>query len=115
MENRLQIALVEDIQEMRYMCRWILQDAFPGAELIEFENGRPAWEFLKGHEIDLVVTDHGMPHMDGIELTRKLRVHGHHLPVIMVSSSLVNIREAYEATGMRVQGASRAYWVNSER
>jgi DNA-binding NtrC family response regulator len=82
---------------MRYMCRWILKDAFPDAELIEFEDGRAAWEHLQSHSVDVLVTDHSMPHMNGADLTRMLRAHGHQTPVIMISSSVVNIREAMEA------------------
>jgi CheY-like chemotaxis protein len=82
---------------MRYMCRWILKDAFPEVDLIEFPDGRAAWEYLQTHSADLLVTDHGMPHMDGADLTRMLRTHGHQMPVIMISSSVVNIKEAFKA------------------
>jgi CheY-like chemotaxis protein len=97
MPNCTHIALAEDNEEMRYMCRWILKDAFPDADLIEFENGLAAWEYLQTHSADILVTDHGMPHMDGADLTRRLRAHGHQMPVIMISSSVVNIKEAFQA------------------
>jgi CheY-like chemotaxis protein len=97
MTDRVQIALAEDHQEMRYMCCWILKSAFPEAELVEFENGRAAWEYLQDHAPDVLVTDHGMPYMDGTDLTRTLRAHGQDFPVIMMSGSLMNIQEAYEA------------------
>ena len=43
----------------------------------------------RGEEFDLVVTDMHMPGMDGVELTRKLRVLRPNLPVVLLSSGSV--------------------------
>lgn len=38
-------------------------------------------------QIDLVLTDHNMPGMDGMELARALRDGGHDIPIVMLSSN----------------------------
>lgn len=45
-----------------------------------------------GH-YDLLITDHEMPGLDGLDLTLKLRETGHDLPVILLSSSPSVLRE----------------------
>jgi hypothetical protein len=37
--------------------------------------------------VDLIVTDHNMPDMDGLELATALRAAGHGLPIVMLSSN----------------------------
>ncbi|MCH4887179.1 response regulator transcription factor [Acidaminobacter sp. JC074] len=37
-----------------------------------FENGKEAYDFLKGNQVDLLLTDIRMPVMDGVELTKKV-------------------------------------------
>jgi two-component system response regulator YesN len=38
-----------------------------------FPNGQEAWDFLREHPVDLVVTDVCTPYMDGIELAKRVR------------------------------------------
>ncbi|MGJ4851994.1 response regulator [Bacillota bacterium Meth-B3] len=38
-----------------------------------FPNGQEAYDFLRGHPVDLVVTDVCTPYMDGIELAKRVR------------------------------------------
>ncbi|MGX9355901.1 response regulator [Roseobacteraceae bacterium S113] len=52
-------------------------------------NGLQAMELLsKGHKFDLVLTDHNMPEMDGLELVAEMRAQNIATPVIMLSSNL---------------------------
>lgn len=39
----------------------------------DFPDGEKAWEYIKAHPVDLVVTDVRMPNMDGIALARHIR------------------------------------------
>jgi len=50
------------------------------------ENGREASETLGSNEIDLVVTDIGMPEMDGLELLAYMSKKHHGIPVIVMTS-----------------------------
>lgn len=52
------------------------------------EDGTIAWDALHAGEYDLMITDHNMPNLTGLELLRKLRAKNMALPVIMASGSL---------------------------
>ena len=49
-------------------------------------NGQEALDILDKEYIDLIITDIMMPEMDGYELTRTLREHGYHLPILMITA-----------------------------
>ena len=61
-----------------------------GHTVVLAENGLQAWELLdKGEKFDLVVTDHDMPLMTGLELLQRIRadVRFENLPVIVWSGN----------------------------
>ncbi|WP_251389584.1 response regulator [Mediterraneibacter agrestimuris] len=49
------------------------------------ENGRDAVDFVKNNQVDLVLTDICMPHMDGMELSRWLYENYPHVKIIIFS------------------------------
>jgi two-component system chemotaxis sensor kinase CheA len=59
-----------------------------GYQVITAENGLDAIEKLDQHQVDLVVTDIHMPHMDGLALTERIRGRREtsSLPVVVVTS-----------------------------
>jgi two-component system cell cycle sensor histidine kinase/response regulator CckA len=63
----------------------VLRDA--GYEVLEAENGRIALELLEENQqlFHLLVTDVGMPQIDGIELAARLRRTHPNLPVMFTS------------------------------
>lgn len=53
------------------------------------KNGRDALKYLgRDHAFDLILTDHNMPEMDGLELARALNDQGSLIPIIMLSSNI---------------------------
>ncbi len=59
-------------------------------------SGQEAFEridALRGEGIDLLITDHEMPGLDGLDLTARLRQAGYLLPVILLSSSPAVLRD----------------------
>jgi signal transduction histidine kinase/DNA-binding response OmpR family regulator len=54
-----------------------------GAELLEKLAADPAY--------DVVLTDHAMPEMDGVQLLDQIRVAGHTLPVMLLSSNPMHL------------------------
>ncbi|MWB76522.1 response regulator [Pseudooceanicola sp. 216_PA32_1] len=57
-----------------------------GAEVIRCHSGAEALRRLDG-QVDLVLTDHNMPGMDGLELAQAIRDRGDPVPVVMISSN----------------------------
>jgi len=80
------ILLAEDSPTMRNFERKILEAA--GYSVQMTRDGREAWERLQSEAFDAVVSDIEMPHLSGIELTRRLRGLARYseVPVILVTS-----------------------------
>jgi two-component system chemotaxis response regulator CheY len=53
--------------------------------VVEAIDGRDAWEVFNSQPPDLVLTDWHMPHIDGLELTKRIRRVDPDVPVIMVT------------------------------
>ncbi|ADH89995.1 response regulator receiver protein [Ancylobacter novellus DSM 506] len=65
----LKILLAEDDHDMRRFLVKALQNA--GYEVVDFDNGRSAYDRLREEPFELLLTDIVMPEMDGIELARR--------------------------------------------
>jgi two-component system chemotaxis response regulator CheY len=65
--------LVEDSPTVRQFVKAVLRQAYPGAEVIEAEDGRSALAAMKSSRISLIVTDLQMPGMDGLSFVQLLR------------------------------------------
>ena len=55
-----------------------------GASVVACSSGQEALESVE--DVDLILTDYGMPDMDGLELTEALRARGSRVPVVLLSS-----------------------------
>lgn len=61
-----------------------------GYEAEGAEDGEAAWTALNREPFDLLITDHCMPRLTGVELLKRLRTARMELPVIMVSGIMPN-------------------------
>jgi DNA-binding response OmpR family regulator len=52
------------------------------------EDGAVAWDILQANSYDLLLTDHNMPKVSGVELLKKLRAARMALPVILASGAM---------------------------
>jgi PAS domain S-box-containing protein len=77
--------VVEDDDLVRAMAARGLAEA--GYTTLEAENGRVALDLLRGRRgrVDVVITDVGMPEMDGYELARQLEQERPDLPIIYMT------------------------------
>ena len=66
-----QILVAEDNSAMANVLRFTLSRA--GFEVTLARDGREAWEQANVSHFDLIVTDHQMPYLTGVELCRLLR------------------------------------------
>ncbi len=57
-----------------------------GIETVPCDSGAEALDLI-GNNIDLVLTTHTMPRMDGMELADAIRAAGHQMPIILQSAS----------------------------
>lgn len=78
------ILVVEDDSNTRKLISAILRQE--GFEVISVEDGIAALEMMAHAHIDLVVTDVMMPNLDGLELTRELRMGWPLLPILMLTA-----------------------------
>ncbi|MEJ2696542.1 MAG: response regulator [Candidatus Sulfobium sp.] len=90
MKNK--ILIVDDDRLIRQLLSLILRSA--GYSVVEAVNGEDALDKLKEIAIDLVITDLRMPGIDGIELTRELRMNPEYeyVPVIMLTSDFMGYK-----------------------
>ncbi|CAN5632379.1 two-component system response regulator KdpE [soil metagenome] len=79
----LQVLLVEDEPQMRRFLRSSLPAH--GYELVEAENGRDALSQAGARNPDTILVDLGLPDMDGVEVTRRLRAFTK-APIIVLSA-----------------------------
>jgi hypothetical protein len=81
------ILLVEDDRDTRTFIARLLADA--GAVVIESADAQSALAHVEGGGVDLLISDIGMPDVDGYELLRQLRRRGHEssaLPAIALTA-----------------------------
>jgi len=73
---------------------------------VEAQDGSDARDWLKeGHPVDLIVTDHQMPRVNGLELIKGLKgqVHTESIPIIFYSGKL-----SLELKNQAIQAGSHA-------
>jgi len=80
------ILLVEDDAAMRELNVQVL--ALVGYQVEGAEDGAAGWQLLVGGNFDLLITDHEMPKLSGLELIKQVRAAGMTLPIIMATGRL---------------------------
>lgn len=80
------ILVVEDDADIRRLNAEVLMDA--GYQVDTAEDGAVAWDALQFYSYDLLITDHNMPNVSGVDLLKKLRAARMILPVVLVSGTL---------------------------
>lgn len=77
------ILIADDDQHIRELIRLYLNKE--GFNIVEASHGNDAIELLETEAIDLAVIDVMMPELDGIALTKAIRLY-HALPIILVTA-----------------------------
>ena len=77
------VLLVEDSKDVRnVMAEMVSMFGFKVTKAID---GEDAWRKISRASFDLVISDMGLPNMNGEELVRKMRVHNIDTPVILIT------------------------------
>lgn len=94
------ILVVDDSTSMRQMVSTIVMSA--GHEVIGAANGQDGLNKAVGGKFDLVITDLNMPLLDGIALTRELRIlpDYKYTPILLLTTeSTAEIKKLGKAAG----------------
>ena len=69
--SSLSVVIVEDQESIRTVVVMVMKKH--GFEVVDFDRGRAALEYLRDAQPDVVVIDSGLPDMPGIQLGREIR------------------------------------------
>jgi len=92
--DRPVVLVVEDDRELREMLHRLLVEA--GYQVDTAADGHTGLHAALTREYDAIVLDRGLPAVDGVDLTRRLRRQGHRAPIMILT--------AYGSLADRVEG-----------
>ena len=81
----IHILIVDDEKIEREGLKYLLSMDEGQRKVFEASNGKQALQILRTEEIQLLLTDIKMPHMDGLELSRKAKEEKPDLQVVIFS------------------------------
>jgi CheY-like chemotaxis protein len=83
------VVIIDDLETARSLLNEMIRGIDPRISTYLFAGGREALAWLEEHEPDLVITDHRMPGMTGVQLTVELRRRKHlrHIPVMVITAA----------------------------
>jgi DNA-binding response OmpR family regulator len=85
-KSPLRVLLVDDENLVRIMCARGLKAR--GHMVIAVADGEDAWEQLQAEEFDLLITDHKMPRLTGLNLIKRIRTAKMTVPSILISGNM---------------------------
>ena len=99
------ILTADDSASMRQMVSFTLKGA--GYEVLEAVDGKDGLEKAKAKNIDMVITDLNMPHMDGIQMIREIRALPKYkfIPIILLTT------ESQDEKKMQGKAAGATGWI----
>ncbi|MDO5136547.1 MAG: response regulator [Eubacteriales bacterium] len=80
-----QVLIADDEKIEREGIKFLLSREEGERKIFEASNGRQALAILRSEKIDLLLTDIKMPHMDGLELSKKAREENESLQIVIFS------------------------------
>ena len=95
------VVVIEDFNTSRQIIKSTLEKK--GYKVLEAADGREALKFFNGGEIDLVISDYNMPHMDGGELVEYIRSleKYKYIPILMLSTE-TNMKKKERANAAKI-------------
>jgi len=77
------ILIIEDEQDvLDVLCEMV---TLFGYTVARASDGILAWEMIRRANYDLVITDLGLPGMDGVELVKSMRANSLNVPVLVIA------------------------------
>lgn len=90
LDMNMRILVVDDSSTMRRIIGTALKD-IGLTNVIKADDGDVAWDILQKGGIDLILSDHKMPHMSGEEFLKMVREHEEYrnIPFIMITAEAI--------------------------
>lgn len=88
MNTLLSILLVEDEPDVRNYLKRALERVVPGACVCVADDGMAALELFASRPLHLIISDHHMPRMTGLELLTHVRTINPGLPFLLISADM---------------------------
>ena len=82
-QRKTVILCVDDEENPLVLRKLVLQKA--GYEVLTASSGKEALELTASRSVDLVLSDHLMPGMNGTELAQQIKAQHPNLPVVLIS------------------------------
>lgn len=79
----MKILIVEDDEFIAETLKLVLFDQHYAVEVAT--DGQAAWDLVQAFAYDLILLDVILPKLDGISLCRRLRSHGYHMPILLLT------------------------------
>ena len=90
-EPRARILYVDDEPQLRRLVEMVLLQS--GYDVDTAADGAEAWAALHDENYNLLITDHEMPRMKGLELATQARLAGMKIPIVLTSGSEDALRD----------------------
>ncbi|WP_160295283.1 response regulator [Geobacter sp. OR-1] len=84
-QGSLSLLCVEDEKDARKLLLSMIETKFPFVKLFEAENGKEGFEIYSQQTTDILVTDISMPEMDGLEMSRKIKLLNPNVMIIILT------------------------------
>lgn len=93
--NDYKILIVDDEFEELNIIVSFLVEAFPTYRILNASDGKMAWQMVKKHQPQLVLTDWDMPELNGLQLTQLIKsVDAYqNIPVILMTGSMTSSQD----------------------
>lgn len=85
-EEKKNILIVEDHELTRFGLRTNFEGIDIVNEIYEAADAEQALKEFKSHHVDLIIMDLGLPNVDGIEITKRIRLIDNEVKIIILTS-----------------------------
>lgn len=104
----IRILVADDHSVVRKGLKLILEEGFPGAEVVEVSNAEETIEKVMQQEWDVVISDLSMPGRSGLDALQQIKVINNKIPVLILS---IHPEEQY---AMRALKSGASGYLNKE-
>ena len=84
------VLVVDDDASIRSLLSYVVRHHLADYEIVAAADGAEALDYLSERAIELVITDHEMPRLSGLELVQIVKAQTPELPVILISGDLLH-------------------------